>query len=450
MSEEDQNNQNPNEQFDYNQNDPLQAIGYSAEPGDIYYINPPQELSTYPMYIENPQKSEKKVGAFISYTLNGTDITEQMSRRYSDFYALYEKLLQRWPGVYIPRIPPKKITGNMDKKTIKTRMRLLNRFCLNLSNINYLYTSEETTIFKDKVPDVSAAISKLPELSYVDLLTKYEGSINGVNESYDILIGKAKINDFDVCLKKTLKNIETFQKSVESASEKRELEEKKYNELIQGFFEYEKNNIMSYAENNEGVLVFCNTNYSCLQEKVQKLKKEMINPFTAFKNWLEEETLDVEAMIIAIKQINELINNEEKLRQKLDSIESDLQKLEAGKKNLKDFFKKKDDVIAGKQKEKDETTEKVNSLNSIIKIVAENMENQIEEFRNEKTQSYYRSLKIFAILQRESNKVIRELWNMVRDALNDVAPNIGDSNEEYVAQPISSAENEEQQDVDED
>ena len=145
----------------YTQTDHLASIGFQAQPGDIYYINPPKELTSYPMYIDNPKKTEKTVGSYIAYTLDGTDITERLSRRYSDFFALYEKLLQRWPGVYIPRIPPKKITGNLDPAVIKTRMRLLNRFCLNLSNIDYLYKAEETNIFRNNIPDVANAINKL-------------------------------------------------------------------------------------------------------------------------------------------------------------------------------------------------------------------------------------------------------------------------------------------------
>ena len=62
-----------------------------------------------------------------------------------------------------------------------------------------------------------------------------------------------------------------------------------------------------------------------------------------------------------------------------------------------------------------------------------------------KTQTYYKYLKIFAILQRESNRVIRELWTLVRTALNEVAPNISQSNEDYVAQPISNEQNDEEQ-----
>jgi len=438
-------NEKDNEPFDYNQVDPLAAIGYSAEPGDIYYINPPQELSTYPMYIENPQKNEKKVGtSYISYTLNGTDITEQMSRRYSDFFALYEKLLVRWPGVYVPRIPPKKLTKNTSRKMIKNRMRLLNRFCLNLSNIDYLYSSDETSLFKGNTPDLANAITKLPDLSPEDYLTKLKDAFPQYNENYDILIGKGKINEFDIFLKKSLKNIEVFQKSVESAAEKREHEKKKYVELMNGLVDYEKNGIISYVEDNNS-LIFNNPSYSELAEKVNKLKDEMINPYTAFKEWLEEEVLDAEAMSIAIKGINELIEKEEKYRQKLESIESELKKLEGGGSSLKTFFKKKEDVISSKQKEKEETQEKLDTMSLIVRIVADNMENQIEEFKNLKTQTYYKYLKIFAILQRESNRVIRELWTLVKNALNEIAPNAAQANEDYVAQPISNDPNEDEQ-----
>ena len=442
---EEKKHEKDNEPFDYNSVDPLAAIGYNAEPGDIYYINPPQELSTYPMYIENPQKVEKKVGGYISYTLNGTDITEQMSRRYSDFNALYEKLLIRWPGIYIPRIPPKKMTKNTSRKMIKRRMRLLNRFCLDLSNIHYLYSSDETSLFKGNTPDLINAITKLPDLSTEEYLAKLKDAFPQYDENYDILIGKGKINEFDLFLKKSLKTIEVFQKSVESAVEKREHEKKKYVDLINGLVDYEKNGMALYTDDNNNCLIFTNPAYTELFEKVNKLKDEMINPYTAFKEWLEEEVLDAEAMSIAIKGINELIAKEEKYRQKFDSLESDLKKIGDGRTSIKTIFTKKENLITKKQKERDEAQEKLDNMSLVVKIVAENMENQIEEFKNLKTQTYYRYLKIFAILQRESNRVIRELWTLVRNALNEVAPNACDANEDYISQPISSEQNDEEQ-----
>ena len=84
-------------------------------------------------------------------------------------------------------------------------------------------------------------------------------------------------------------------------------------------------------------------------------------------------------------------------------------------------------------------------MSLIVRIVADNMENQIEEFKNLKTQTYYKYLKIFAILQRESNRVIRELWTLVKNALNEIAPNAAQANEDYVTQPISNDPNEDEQ-----
>ena len=429
--------------INYSQNDPLEAIGYQAEQGDIYYMNPPKQLNTYPMYIDNPKKVDKTVGSYISYTLDGTDVTEQLIRRYSDFFALYEKLLQRWPGVYIPRIPPKKITGNQDPSVIKTRMRLLNRFCLNLSNIEYLYRSEETNTFKSNVPDVANAINKLPELGYAEILAKMREAFPEFNENYDIIVGKSKIADFDNFLTKCLKNIEEFQNSVNSASDKRDLEKKQYLEMIHGFSNYEKDNMMSYADSNENALIFYNPSYSSLSEKVLKLKQEMINPFVAFKNWLEEEQLDVEAMQIAIKQINQLIEDERKLREKLVGLEEDIKKGQSGQVNFfKSLFKKKEEIIAETEKEKETTEQKIKDLEVIIKIVGDNIEKQIEVFKSEKTQNYYKYLKMFAILQRESNKVVRELWTLVKNALQDISPNAG-QDEEYQAQPMNEQQNQE-------
>ena len=439
------NNPPTSSEINYSQNDPLEAIGYQAEPGDIYYMNPPKQLSTYPMYIDNPKKVDKTVGSYIAYTMDGTDITEQLTRRYSDFFALYEKLVQRWPGIYVPRIPPKKITGNQDPSVIKTRMRLLNRFCLNLSNIEYLYKAEETNIFRNNIPDVANAINKLPELNYSDMLSRMKEAFPEFNENYDIIVGKSKISEFDAFLKKCQKNIEEFQNSVNLASEKREIEKKQYLEMIHGFSNYEKDNMISYADGNEAQLIFYNPSYSSLSEKVLKLKQEMINPFIAFKNWLEEETLDVEAMQIAIRQINQLLEDEDKLKEKLATLEEDIKKGQAGQVNsFKGLFKKKEDIVAEAEKDKENTEQKIKDLEVIIKIVGDNMENQIEVFKNDKTQNYYKYLKMFAILQRESNKVVRELWTLVKNALNDISPNAG-QDEEFQAQPMMNEQNEEEQ-----
>ena len=434
----------------YSQVDYLAAIGFQAQPGDIYYMNPPKELSSYPMYIDNPKKVEKPVvGSFIQYTMDGTDITEPLTRRYSDFFSLYEKLLQRWPGIYIPRVPPKKITGNMDPSVIRTRMRLLNRFCLNLSNIEYLYKAEETNIFRNNIPDVANAINKLPELSLSEILTRMKEAFPEYNENYDIIVGKSKFDTFEAFLTACEKKIGEFKSSVDSASEKRDADKKQFLELVKGFTNYEKDNMMIYADNNVNSLIFFNPAYSSLSERVLKLKQDMINPFVAFRDWLQEEILDVEAMKEALKQIRNLLETESKLKDKLNTLEEDLKKGQQGQVNIfKSIFKKKEDIIAEMEKEKEITQQKIADIGEIIKIVGDNMENQIEIFKNDKTQNYYKYLKMFAILQRESNRVIRELWTLVKNGLNDINPNMA-SDDNYQPQP-ENYENNEQNEIHED
>ena len=95
-------------------------------------------------------------------------------------------------------------------------------------------------------------------------------------------------------------------------------------EFIHGLNNYERDNMMVYADNNENSLIFINTSNNNLSEKVLKLKQEMINPFVAFRDWLQEETLDIEAMQITIKQIYNLLETEEKLKSKLNDLEENL------------------------------------------------------------------------------------------------------------------------------
>ena len=449
MAEEDEiDDKSPQEQYDYSYIDPLASIGFQVESNSIYYIYPPKELSTYPMYIENPEKHGKNVGSFISYTLNGKDIIGKMTRRYSDFFALYEKLVQRWPGVYIPKIPPKIMTKNTSRKKIKRRMRLLNRFCLNLSEIDYLYNCNETSLFKSNNQDIAILINKIPELTLEETLHRMKEAFSNYNENYDILLGKPKILNFDNFLKKYLKNIELFQKKVETAVEKREQEKKKYYELINGYVEYEENSILTYTEEQIEKLIFNNPSNSDLVEKIKTLDKKMINPFTSLKDWLEEEILDTEGMLLAIKGITDFMEKEEKYEQKLTSIENEIKKVEAGGSSIKTLFKKKDDVINKMTKEKEETKQKLENVQLLVKILAENMEKQINNFKETKKNSYYKNIKIFAILQKESNKVIKELWDSIKNSINQIAPDASKSNEEYLVKPMSQEDNIEVEQID--
>ena len=70
MAEEDEiDDKTQHEQYDYSYIDPLTSIGFKVESDSIYYIYPPKELSTYPMYLENPEKHGKNV-IFVNWNNN--------------------------------------------------------------------------------------------------------------------------------------------------------------------------------------------------------------------------------------------------------------------------------------------------------------------------------------------------------------------------------------------
>jgi hypothetical protein len=67
---------------------------------------------------------------YVSYHVKGEDSLESFEgmRRYNEFYALRQTLCVRWPGLFVPSIPPKKAVGNKDVRFIIERRYFLERF----------------------------------------------------------------------------------------------------------------------------------------------------------------------------------------------------------------------------------------------------------------------------------------------------------------------------------
>lgn len=106
----------------------------------------------------------------------------EIFKRYSDFDCLRAKLLERWPGIYIPNIPHKKIVGNMDNEFVSLRLKLLNKFCFKLSKLPHLFNSDELNMFL-KSDDVEKVLNKLPKEGYDEILMKYKKVfVNSIKE----------------------------------------------------------------------------------------------------------------------------------------------------------------------------------------------------------------------------------------------------------------------------
>ena len=56
-------------------------------------------------------------------------------------------LRERWPGYYIPAIPPKKALGNMETDFIRNRLAHLDNFIKQLGQYSFLIESFEFSCF---------------------------------------------------------------------------------------------------------------------------------------------------------------------------------------------------------------------------------------------------------------------------------------------------------------
>ena len=375
------------------------------------------------MYIS---KSEVLLGLanHLQFSISGKDIPQGIKRRYNDFLQLREKLIENWPGVYIPHIPSKKKVGELNRKTVLLRIRALNVFLSNISKIPYLSQSEEIKSFQTLTDDFGKAIEKMPKSSFVEILEKYKNAFPTYNVNYDFNQGKEKINVFDSFLKKIKNNLSTFKKAVDITIDKRKEDILQYFEITHNIISYEKTNIMKYIDDYYDKLIFNNEKNSKLKEKLEKINEYLNNPFENVYNWLYDEEKDIQAMIEAINGINILEMNYNKLKQKDESIENDIKKLESGQQGfIKNIFKKKEESLSELNQEKNKNANSIKNLNEIIKIVTYEMENKISEFKIEKTNNYVKMIKEFANNKIQSNKKLNELFIELKDLLEQAKQN---------------------------
>lgn len=104
-----------------------------------------------------------KVSGHIKYKVSGVDSDGpfEESRRYSEFFTLRNILSQRWPGIYIPAIPEKKLMGSKDDKFVEERRVLLERFMKELAKFDYLTSSKEFKVFARDKGDIEKVLGSL-------------------------------------------------------------------------------------------------------------------------------------------------------------------------------------------------------------------------------------------------------------------------------------------------
>ena len=148
-----------------------------------------------------------------------------------------------------------------------------------------------------------------------------------------------------------------------------------------------------------------------LSVEINNIQKEIKNPYKDMKDWLEEEELDIDAMLEALQSLDELVKKFEACCDKNESVSKDIQSIQYGGHNkLKQLFRKSENNL---EEEKKNNERYIAILYEIIKLASFNMEFYLKNFKEEKIKDYYKTLKTFILDSNNNLQQNKQLWDTI-------------------------------------
>jgi predicted nucleic acid-binding Zn-ribbon protein len=347
--------------------------------------------------------------------MQGSKIPEPLARRYRDFDALRKKFVDRWPGVFIPNIPHKKTVGHTDKEIVELRIEMINRFLKKISNIDYLFNSDEMELFLQNSSNIPKTLDNIKPDSYQDLLKKYSSVFTDYDDNFDTIAGKTDQDEFYRLLNDMYPRLRGFRAFIFQEKERYKGVQQNYLGIINMLSLYEKEIVNTYVNNDENSLVFFNMKNIDLCKNISNAQEKVINPYDHLYEAITEDYLDTEAMIEALESLKSLQDTYNKLTKNLTSTNVQLNDLQAGKTNVKSLlsFKGREDNINKLMSEKEKLEKDIENLGQVIKIATFNMQNQIKKFKIVCLENYYSELNKIEKDTEANAKIFDELWETV-------------------------------------
>ena len=272
--------------------------------------------------VEEAIVSEERMGKHVTYAVRGYDSVGRFEafRRYSDFCVLRSYMRSKWLGLYIPGVPPKKVLvsptqGAMKPSAIESRRKLLHSFCTVVSQIDYLYRSEEFQVFIRGRDSFDKECTRLPTPSIPQTRKEYQALFESEPEITDF----QPISEFEVSLnssvnqakylKVKLKSLVQYHKGLEDAQHK----------LAEAVRTFEATVYTQYAENP-------------IYRVVATGVSEEPSPFQVLRDWAAWEYVEGKSMLEGIQTRNTLLSQQEKTQHKRIEIKKHLSKRQSGKK----------------------------------------------------------------------------------------------------------------------
>ena len=362
------------------------------------------EVEEPEMYVCDPVKNKDGVKYYTSYTLKGSKVPEPLNRRYRDFDALRKKLVERWPGVFIPNIPHKKKVANKSQRIITMRVEMINRFLKKLCKLDYLANSEEMELFLQNSSSVIKTLEGVKLEPYDELLKKYSSAFTDYDENFDTQAGKEDQEKFGKKLNDIHQKIKNLRAIVANAKERYKDDQENYLNVINMLSLYEKESLNSFVNNDENKLIFFNMKNVDLYKHVSNTQEQVINPYERLYDAITEDYLDIEAMSESLETLKNLQETYNKISRNYNSINTQITELQSKSKSKK---------LTKLMMEKEGMEKDVNDLGQVIKIATFNMQNTINNFKTISLDNYYAELSRLNEDTEKNATIFDNLWEAV-------------------------------------
>ncbi|CAD8137699.1 unnamed protein product [Paramecium octaurelia] len=370
-------------------------------------------------------KVQPGINKYIVYTVKGMDKNGQfdVQRRFSDFKTIRSFLLTKWPGCYIPPVPPRKAFGNMEQQFIDERRLMLEDFLKKIATLKYLWYSEEFQIFLKTPGEIEKALLSIPKITNEEIINKYQ-------ESFSELSGKeinreiiSKINDFKAYIKKIQPMVQNFKQIAKNIAEAKSAHQTSLIHFITIFVpEYENNVLLEYAEQKEK-LIFANL---IQNEEVKGLINQYCDllkdpKFQQLYQEVRKEGKQLKAFLETFEEREKYEQQKSNAEQRQKELQLQLQEVLAGKTTIRTLFTtgKKEDNVAKLQQQIVDVGKEIESYQFICDILTVLVGYvEIDKFKGEKQYQYYCMIKNIISYEISLSQIAEQFWGKVSESEN--------------------------------
>jgi len=338
-----------------------------------------------------------KGGKFVVYTIKGGDKEGAFEtyRTQDQFIEIRNLLVNRWPGCYIPALPPKRLLMNTKSDFLEQRRKQFEMFCQNMSELHFLYYSPEyQTFLKSNSGDLSLELVKFHRIDYDEIMSRMQTHFSYAYEKEATNTDFKKIEDFKIFLQSINGNFVRYKAVLKKVVKARHAYFEQFALLQETMCtDFEKKILTGYQSTASISTVGSETLISDMKEKADKIRTSGDSePMEYLHAWIKLEGREIEAFLEAIGQREKYIALKGKLLEKQRSANKTLDKVIDGKSTIKTFFslKGKDEEIEALEKEIANCKKEVEVLNVLIEKIALVLSHyEIDKFKKNKADQYH-------------------------------------------------------------